>query len=393
MHKYVEKLLNGRKVEWKRLGDEEFIEIANNARKPVKASLREAGEIPYYGANNIQDYVNGYTHNGEYVLIAEDGSASLENYSIQYVNGKFWANNHVHVIRTKSNKLITKFLYYYLQTFNFIPYLTGGDRTKLTKTKMIEIPFPIPPLDVQREIVRVLDNFTELTAELTAELSLRKKQYEYYRNKLLTFGDEVEWKELGEVLQPKGYIRGPFGSALKKEFFVSNGVPIYEQQHAIYNHRNFRYFVNEKKAKELRRFAVKPNDLIVSCSGTIGKLSIISEKDKIGIINQALLILRFDLTQVNIKYIKYYFECYPNLLLITSGGAIRNIAKRSIIEKIKIPIPPIEKQKEIVEILDKFDTLTNSITEGLPKEISLRQKQYEYYRDMLLNFSKGIGKK
>ena len=115
MHKFMEKLLEGVSVEWKKLGDEEFFEIANKGRKPVKASLRVSGNIPYYGANNIQDYVDGYTHDGEYVLIAEDGSASLENYSIQYVRGKFWANNHIHVVRGK-DKVNTRFLYPTLRT-------------------------------------------------------------------------------------------------------------------------------------------------------------------------------------------------------------------------------------------------------------------------------------
>lgn len=96
---YLEKLLDGAEVKWVPLGNSSYFEIANNGRKPVKSSLRTAGETPYYGANNIQDYVEGYTHDGEYVLIAEDGSASLEQYSIQYAKGKFWANNHVHVVR------------------------------------------------------------------------------------------------------------------------------------------------------------------------------------------------------------------------------------------------------------------------------------------------------
>ena len=95
---FLEKLLDGVAVEWKPLGDERFVEVENSKRKPVKASLRLSGKTPYYGANNIQDYVEGFTHDGEFVLIAEDGSASLENYSIQYANGKFWANNHVHVV-------------------------------------------------------------------------------------------------------------------------------------------------------------------------------------------------------------------------------------------------------------------------------------------------------
>ena len=95
---FLDKLLDSVAVEWKPLGNEHFFEIANSGRKPVKASLRQPGKIPYYGANNIQDYVEGHTHDGEFVLIAEDGSASLESYSIQYVEGRFWANNHVHEI-------------------------------------------------------------------------------------------------------------------------------------------------------------------------------------------------------------------------------------------------------------------------------------------------------
>ena len=225
------------------------------------------------------------------------------------------------------------------------------------------------------------------------ETVLRKKQYEYYRDKLLTFaegtqpcGDEVEWKCLGELLQPKGYIRGPFGSALKKDFFVKDGVPVYEQQHAIYNKRVFRYFVDCERADKLKRFTVKPYDIIISCSGTIGKISIIMPEDRIGIINQALLILRLDLSKVNVKYIKHYLECFPNLIVTSSGGAITNIEKREIIEKIKIPVPPLEEQERIVNILDKFDALCNDITRGLPAEIELRKKQYEYYRDKLLTF-------
>src|ERR1039458_2569814 len=160
---FLDKLLDGVAVEWTGLGDERFVEVANAARRPVKASLRVSGETPYYGANNIQDYVDGYTHDGEYVLIAEDGSASLENYSVQYATGTFWANNHVHVVRGKQG-LNTRFLYHYLRIVDFIPYLPNKDRSKLTKGEMIKIPLPIPcpenpkqSLEVQAEIVRILD--------------------------------------------------------------------------------------------------------------------------------------------------------------------------------------------------------------------------------------------
>ncbi|MBT0463184.1 restriction endonuclease subunit S, partial [Morganella morganii] len=190
---YLKKLLDGAEVEWMTLGNEGVVEIANSGRKPVKASMRTTGKVPYYGANNIQDYVDGYTHDGEFVLIAEDGSASLDNYSIQYVTGKFWANNHVHVVRGKG-RLNSRFLYHYLSIVNFVPFLSGGGRAKLTKGKLVEIPIPIPcpgnpekSLSIQSEIVRILDAFTTLTAELTAELTARKKQYNYYRDQLLSF--------------------------------------------------------------------------------------------------------------------------------------------------------------------------------------------------------------
>ncbi len=122
---FLDKLLDGVRVQWTSLGDERFVEVANAARRPVKAGLRISGAVPYYGANNIQDYVDGYTHDGDYVLIAEDGSASLEKYSIQYAAGEFWANNHVHVLRG-GQELNTKFLYYYLRTVDFIPYLPNN---------------------------------------------------------------------------------------------------------------------------------------------------------------------------------------------------------------------------------------------------------------------------
>ena len=187
---------------WLPLGEMHCFDIANKARKPVKASLRITGNTPYYGANTIQGYVVGVTHIGEYVLIAEDGSASLENYSIQYAKGKFWANNHVHVIRGE-NKVNTKYLYHCLCTVNFTPFLTGGGRAKLTKRSLIEIKIPIPcpdnpeqSLAIQAEIVRILDQFNTLThfisEGLSREIELCQKQYEYYRNLLLSFPKPVE---------------------------------------------------------------------------------------------------------------------------------------------------------------------------------------------------------
>ncbi|WP_159180960.1 restriction endonuclease subunit S [Escherichia coli] len=394
---YLEKLLDGVEVEWKLLGDASFFEIANNGRKPVKSSLRIAGKTPYYGANNIQDYVDGYTHDGEYVLIAEDGSASLENYSIQYATGKFWANNHVHVVRGKE-RIHSRFLYHYLCIVNFLPFLTGGGRAKLTKGQLIEIPVPIPcpenpekSLAIQSEIVRILDKFTALTAELTAELNMRKKQYNYYRDQLLSFDDEqekpiyleklldgveVEWKLLGDAsfFEIANNGRKPVKSSLriagKTPYYGANNIQDYVDG---YTHDGEYVLIAEDGSASLENYSIQY---------ATGKFWA----------NNHVHVVRGK-TRVNSRFLFHYLHIV-NFIPFLTGGVRAKLTKGQLIE-ISVPIPcpdntekSLAIQAEIVRILDKFDTLTNSITEGLPREIELRQKQYEYYRDLLFSFPK-----
>ncbi|WP_394856618.1 restriction endonuclease subunit S [Staphylococcus saprophyticus] len=161
----------------------------------------------------------------------------------------------------------------------------------------------------------------------------------------------------------KGYIRGPFGSALKRSELLQEGVPVYEQKNAIYNVRTFRYFVSKEKYEELKRFTVKPYDLLISCSGTVGRTSIITPKDPKGIISQALLILRPDVNIINPYYLYYFFQSKKghNELINRSIGSVQvNIAKRNIIENISIDLPSISNQKKIVDFLSSLDNKINS---------------------------------
>ncbi|WP_440870250.1 restriction endonuclease subunit S [Staphylococcus shinii] len=161
----------------------------------------------------------------------------------------------------------------------------------------------------------------------------------------------------------KGYIRGPFGSALKRSELLQEGVPVYEQKNAIYNVRTFRYFVSKEKYEELKRFTVKPYDLLISCSGTVGRTSIITPKDPKGIISQALLILRPDVNIINPYYLYYFFQSKKghNELINRSSGSVQvNIAKRNIIENISIDLPSISNQKKIVDFLSSLDNKINS---------------------------------
>lgn len=399
---FLSKLLDGVAVEWTALGDERFVEVANAARRPVKASLRISGETPYYGANNIQDYVDGYTHDGEYVLIAEDGSASLENYSVQHATGKFWANNHVHVVRGKQG-LNSKFLYHYLRVVDFIPYLPNKDRSKLTKGEMIKIPIPIPcpenpkkSLKIQAEIVRILDNLTELTAELTADLAAeliaRNRQYNQYRDHLLSFekGD-VEWKPLGEIGE---FIRG---KRFTKADFVEDGIPVihYGEIYTRYGAFAGQAFsqVREDLANSLR-YAISGDVVIAGVGETVedvGKAVAWIGTERVAIHDDSYA-FRHPMNPKFVSYVMQTAAFIDEKAKHVSRGKVNRLLINGL-QKVKIPVPfpddadkSFAEQARIVAILDKFDALTNSIRVGLQREIELRQKKYEYYRNLLLSF-------
>ncbi|MEL6723055.1 MAG: restriction endonuclease subunit S [Pseudomonadota bacterium] len=378
---------------------EKVCSIANNKRKPIKSSLRIPGKIPYYGANNIQGYVEGYTHQGDYILIAEDGSASLNNYSVQHANGKFWANNHVHVIQGK-DELNNRFLFYWLGTINFRPFLSGAGRAKLTKAKMIEIKIPILPLEVQWEVVKVLDTFTELEAalemELEAELEARRRQYQYYRDMLLSFDrdkseiskQEVMWVTLGEVGK---FIRG---SGIQKSDFTASGIGCihYGQIHTYYRiwAEITKSFIDENTTASLRKACA--GDLVIATTSEndkdVAKAVAWLGSEEVAISGDAYIFRH----TLNPKYISYFFQ--TNLFQLQkksyiTGAKVKRISGKNL-ARVNIPVPPMEEQVRIVAILDRFDALVNDIAIGLPAEIKARRKQYEHYRDRLLTFRQAV---
>ncbi len=170
-----------------------------------------------------------------------------------------------------------------------------------------------------------------------------------------------KWQKvtLGQVLNPKdGYIRGPFGSALRRGELQKSGIPVYEQQNAIYNHRNFRFFIDDEKFNELKRFQVKNGDLIISCSGTLGLTSLIKDADPKGIISQALLVLRPDQSKILPEYLYQFFNSKKGLSILrgASHGSVQtNIAKRSVVESIEFDLPTLGEQENIAEVLSSFE--------------------------------------
>lgn len=374
-------------VEYRRL--ENCCEILDNKRKPVTKSAREAGKYPYYGANGIQDYVSNYIFDGTFVLVGEDGSVVTEIGTpiVTWATGKIWVNNHAHII-SEINGVLLRYLFHYLQTVP-VKHLIHGNIPKLTGGDFRALKIAVPPLPVQEEIVRILDKFTELTAkltaELTAELTARKQQYEYYKSSLLTFGNEIEWKSLGDVC-----IVQAGGTPSKNEsLYWENGNIKWLSSTVCKNQKNVdeitNYITEQGLLKSSAKMMKANTTLIALVGATIGKVAFLPFE---AAINQNIAgIYPINDNDVDPSYV--YYACamlYPKFLELSSGKLA--MANLSFVRNLKIPIPPLEKQQRIVDILDRFDKLCNDISDGLPAEIEARQKQYEYYRDKLLTFKK-----
>lgn len=372
-------------VEYKKLG--EVCEILDSQRKPVTKKDRTTGPYPYYGANGIQDYVDEFIFDGTFLLLGEDGSVVTEHGCpvVHWATGKIWVNNHAHILKEKE-ELRLRFLFHYLQTVN-IQHLVKGVPPKLNQKNLREILIPIPPLPIQNEIVKMLDNFTELTAELTAELMLRKKQYNFYRDSLLNFdqkNSKVEWKTLGDVCDVlSGY---PFDSSQ----FVNNGIRLMRGMNVKrgvldFQEGNNRYW---KNTDGLDKYKLEADDIIIAMDGSLVGQSYGLVKEEHLPLLLVQRVARVRSKESNSHYVYHYISSGKLTEYVSAkrtAGAVPHISLKDI-EKFEIPFPDIEKQNKIAEILDRFDALCNDLTQGLPAEIAARKKQYEYYRDKLLTF-------
>ena len=381
---YLEKLLDGEIVEWIALGDVTLIKTGQAVSK--QAISTNPGQYPVINSGKEPlGFIDKWNTDNDPIGITTRGAGVG---SITWQEGKYFRGNLNYSVTIKdSANLEVRYLYHLLhQMQSAIQSLCTSDgipALNAVSLKGLEIPIPCPDnpeksLEIQAEIVRILDAFTAVTAELTAELNMRKKQYNYYRDQLLSFEEgDVEWKALGEVFnifaggdKPKD----AFSEEETDEFNVpilSNGIGL----KSLYG------WTNLPKITE--------PSLTVSARGTIGWTSY-RDRPFFPIIRLLVLTPKIG---VNTKYAYYYMKTIENNYPVPPAG-IPQLTK-PMIENVQFPIPypndPERSQAEqarIVAILDKFDALTNSITEGLPREIELRQKQYEYYRDLLLSFPK-----
>ncbi len=376
-------------VEWKKLG--EVCEILDSQRRPVEKTKRSIGKYPYYGANGIQDYVDDFLFNGTFLLVGEDGSVINKDNSpiLNWATGKIWVNNHAHILSERKEIMSLRFLYFVLSVKD-ISKLVRGVPPKLNQVNLRNIEIPIPPLPIQQEIVRILDTFTELQKELTAnlqtELDARKKQYAYYRDCLLNFEgvDGVEWKKLGEVCEKTYNIKWDTCDNIYQYIDLSS---VNINNHNIEETQE----INKENAPSRAQQIVLYNDVLLGTTRPMLKrICIIPLEYNEQICSTGFCVLRVNKNILLPRFLYFFISTnsfFDYVEKNQEGAGYPSISNIKIF-KFQIPVPPLPEQRRIVAILDHFETLVNDLSVGLPAELEARRKQYEYYRDKLLTFDR-----
>lgn len=376
----IKKLLQGQAVEWQTLGE---VLVRTKGTKITAGKMKELHKsnapIKIFAGGktfalvDFDDIPKKDINHKPSIIVKSRGIIEFE-----YYDKPFSHKNEMWAYHSQNPNINIKFIYYFLKQNE--PYFQKiGSKMQMPQIATPDtdkFKIPIPPLSVQSQIVQILDTFTELTAELTAELSMRQKQYQYYRDFLLSEHELAkvgfEWKSLGEVAnyeQPTKYL------VKSKDYDDDFKTPVLTAGKTFIlgytNETNGIYQASKNPIIIFDDFTTANKWVDFDFKAKSSAMKMISSVDE----NQFLL-----------KYIYYWLNTLPS-------GLVDGDHKRQWISNFankKIPIPPLSVQSQIVAILDTFDTLTQSISEGLPKEIQLRQKQYEYYREQLLNFKATI---
>ena len=375
-------------VEWKPLGE---VVPVSRGKRLVRSQLQDNGQYPVY-QNSLQPlgFYDDQNCRAYMTFVIAAGAAG----EIGFSDIEFWAADDCYYFDCPKEILHDKFLYYFLlsERHQLTSQIRKASVPRLGRVSIEKIKIPIPPLETQQKIVKILDKFTELEATLEAELALRTRQYQYYRDFLLDFNNQigggiadgyndrlkdVVWKTLGEIAE---YSKNRICSDKLNE----------------HNYVGVDNLLQNREGKKLSGYVPSEgkmteyiiNDILI---GNIRPyLKKIWQADCTGGTNGDVLVIRVTDEKVNPKYLYQVLadDKFFAFNMKHAKGAKMPRGSKTAIMQYKIPIPPLPEQEKIVAILDKFDTLTHSVSEGLPHEIALRRKQYEYYREQLLAFPK-----
>ena len=403
---YLERLLNGETVEWKTLGEVgTFVRGTSFQKKDFEE--KGIGCIHYGEIYTRYDLSTQKTFsflNEEIANKARKAGygdliiATTSENDDDVCKSVVWLGTENVVVSNDAcyyhHTLNPKYVAYFFRTDEFQKqkraYITGTKVKRVNANDLARIILPIPPLRVQARIVEILDKFTQLEAELEAELEARNKQYDFYRNRLLDFAHrddfdgKVEWKTLGEVFNTRN---GYTPSKTNDNFWKDGTIPWFRMDDIRANGRILYDSALHITPQAVKRNGLfKANSIILATSATIGEHALLQQD---ALTNQRFtnFEIKEELQELLLpKFAFYYFFiidewCKKHTII----GNFPSVDTQQLMEQ-PFPLPPLSEQRRIVEILDRFDTLTNSISEGLPREIALRRKQHEYYRDALLRF-------
>lgn len=382
-------------VEYKRIGD---IGRVAMCKRIMKSDTASEGDVPFYKIGTFGGKADAYINRDKYeeyrakysypkkgdILISAAGT--IGKTVIFDGEPAYFQDSNIVWLEHDESIVLNKYLYYVYQT-NPWNVSTGGTISRLYNDNITNAIIPLPALPVQREIVRILDSFTLYSAELTAELTARRKQYEFYRDKLLNF-NHVQYKEVALLeLLCQSITDGPHETPV----FVDSGIPFISAE-AIHDTRidfsKIRGFISSEYNEQCnKKYKPQINDVFMVKSGsTTGKVAMVTDSREFNIWSPiAAMRTNTSLLPRYLFYILQTKDIQNQVVKYASNGSQPNLSMRKL-EQFKIKVPPIEVQERIVKVLDNFDAICSDLGIGLPAEIEKRQKQYEYYRDKLLTF-------
>ncbi|MDU7552159.1 MAG: restriction endonuclease subunit S [Streptococcus parasanguinis] len=394
-------------VEWKELG--EISHFYGGLTGKTKSDF-ENGNAKYVTYKNIFNNLQVELNLLETVRVDENENQNSINYGDVLITGSseskeevgmssvvtfipdepIYLNSFSFGIRFNEDvELLPEFTKYLFRSFRLRKQIektaSGVTRYNVSKVTFKKIKVPLLPLEIQEKIVQILDKMTEYVTELTSELTSRKKQYSFYRDKLLSFEDEVyqvEWKTIQDVSVK--IVTGVTPKKSCEDYYLKGTIPWLRTNEVKFNTiTTTEKYVTEKAVEETGLKWILPNSIIIAISGaTAGRVAMNSIPLTT---NQHCCSISVDERIVNYKYL-YYLLVNQNRQILSLKQGARGDLNMSMIKSLKIPVPSLEIQSRIVQVLDNFDTVCNDLNIGLPKEIELRQKQYEYFREKLLTF-------